>query len=134
MATLESDSCDQVEPSFADPVGELHRDVADYSHAMTYGLFSSFTAQAGKRDDLVGALLRAAELLEHNPGCIQYIVSTSDESNAVYVFEHWTDQGAHDACLEPENIRRLIEQARPLIEAVSGQTQLSVNGGKGMRV
>jgi len=101
---------------------------------MTYGLLSNFTAHAGKGDDLVGYLLRAAELLESNPGCIAYIVGTSGEPDAVHVFELWTNQGAHDACLEPENIRALIEQARPLIAAVSGQTQLSVHGGKGMRV
>ncbi len=105
-----------------------------YSAGMAYGLSGNFTAQPGKRDALVGYLLEAAELLEPNPGCIQYIVSTSNESDAVYVSEIWTDQIAHDASLEPENIRALIEEARPLIAGMSDQTHLTVHGGKGLRI
>lgn len=106
--------------------------MAAYSDAMTYGLFGKFSAQPGKRDDLVGYLLRAAELLERNPGCIHYVVSTSDEPDAVWVSEVWTDQDAHDASLEPEDVRALIQEARPLIAGMSDQTQLTVHGGKGL--
>ena len=35
---------------------------------MPYGLFGKFVAQPGKRDELVQGLLRAAELLERDPG------------------------------------------------------------------
>lgn len=101
---------------------------------MTYGLFGNFTAQPEKRDALVSYLLRAAELLERDPGCIQYIVSTSNEPDAVYVSELWTDQAAHDASLEPEDIRTLIQEARPLIAGMSEQIHLTVHGGKGLRV
>jgi quinol monooxygenase YgiN len=58
---------------------------------MTYGLFGKFTAQADKRDELVDYLLQAAELLQRNPGCIHYVVSTSQEPEAVWVSEVWTD-------------------------------------------
>jgi len=54
-----------------------HVSACIYSSVMTYGLFGSFTAQPGKCDELFGYLLRAAELLERDPGCTQYIVSTS---------------------------------------------------------
>jgi quinol monooxygenase YgiN len=99
---------------------------------MTYGLFGKFTAQAGKRDELVDDLLQAAELLQRNPGCIHYVVSTSQEPEAVWVSEVWTDQAAHDASLEPEDIRALIQQARPLIAGMSERTELTVHGGKGL--
>ncbi|MBA2530945.1 MAG: antibiotic biosynthesis monooxygenase [Nocardioidaceae bacterium] len=99
---------------------------------MTYGVFGKFSAQSGKRTDLVRYLLQAAELLERNPDCIYYIVSTSDEPAAVWVSEVWTDQAAHDASLEPEDIRALIQEARPLIAGIAGQTQLTVQGGKGL--
>jgi quinol monooxygenase YgiN len=99
---------------------------------MTYGLFGKFLAQPGRRDDLVGYLLQAATLLERNPGCIHYIVSTSDESEAVWVSEVWTDKAAHDASLEPPDMQALIQEARPLIAAMSDQTQLTVQGGKGL--
>jgi quinol monooxygenase YgiN len=84
------------------------------------------------RDDLVTYLLQAAKLLEHNPGCIHYIVSTSDEPEAVWVYEIWTNVDAHDASLDPEDIRALIQKARPLIAGMSDQTQLAVIGGKGL--
>jgi len=99
---------------------------------MSYGLFGGFTAQPGKRDDLVGYLLRAAELLESNPNCLQYIVSTSTDGDAVYVSEIWTDESAHKASLEREDIRALIQEARPLVAGVSDQTHMTVHGGKGL--
>jgi len=99
---------------------------------MTYGLFGKFMAQPGSRDDLVTYLLQAARLLERNSGCIHYTVSTSDEPEAVWVCEVWTDAAAHDASLEPDDIRALIQKARPLIAGMSDQTQLTVQGGKGL--
>src|SRR5665647_3972553 len=99
---------------------------------MTYGLLGKYSAQPGMRDDLVTYLLQAAKLLERNPGCIHYIVSTSDEPEAVWVCEVWTNAAAHDASLEPEDIQALIQKARPLIAGVSDQTQLTVQGGKGL--
>jgi quinol monooxygenase YgiN len=103
-----------------------------YSAAMTYGLFGKFSAQPGRRDDLVGYLLQAAKLIERNPDCLHYIVGTSDEPEAVWVSEVWTDEAAHDASLEPEDIRALIQEARPLIAGMSEQQQLTVHGGKGL--
>lgn len=103
-----------------------------YSVGMTYGLFGKFSAHPGRRDELVGYLLQAARLLERNHDCLHYIVSTSDEPEAVWVSEVWTDEAAHDASLEPDDIRALIQKARPLIEGMSHRTQLTVHGGKGL--
>lgn len=94
---------------------------------MTYGLSGKFSAQPGKRDELVAYLLQAAELLERNPGCVHYIVSTSDEPEAVWVYEVWIDEAAHDTSLEPADIRALIQEARPLIAGMSDRTQLSLD-------
>lgn len=100
---------------------------------MTYGLFGKFSAVPGRRDELVSYLLRAAELLERDAGCIQYVVSTSDEPDAVWVSEVWTDREAHAAALEPQDVRALIQEARPLIAGVSDRTELTVHGGKGLQ-
>jgi quinol monooxygenase YgiN len=99
---------------------------------MTYGLFGKFSAQPGRRDDLVTYLLLAAKLLERNSGCIHYIVSTSDEPEAVWVWEVWTNAAAHDASLQTEGIQALIQEARPLIAGMSDPTQLAAQGGKGL--
>ena len=99
---------------------------------MPYGLFGKFSAQPGKRDELVQYLLQAAALLEANPGCLQYVLSTSDDPDAVWVSETWVEKAAHDSSLQPEDIRALIQQARPLIAGMSDRTELTVHGGKGI--
>lgn len=99
---------------------------------MSYGLVGAFTAQPGKRDELLALLLRAAALLEADLGCLQYLVSTSDDPDAVWVSEVWVDQAAHDGSLEPEEVRAVVQQARPLIAGMSHRTELLVHGGKGL--
>ncbi|WP_127130313.1 putative quinol monooxygenase [Georgenia sp. SYP-B2076] len=99
---------------------------------MTYGLIGKLTAQAGRREELVDLLLQAAEALTRDPGCLHYVVSTSDEPEAVWVWEVWADKAAHDASLEPADVRALIRAARPLIAGMSDQAGLAVLGGKGL--
>lgn len=98
---------------------------------MTYGLVGKFTAQPGLRDELRDHLLEAARLLGTNPDCLQYLVGTSPEdADGVWVTELWTDRAAHAASLEPDEIRTLIQKARPLIAGMSDRTELDVHGGK----
>ncbi len=99
---------------------------------MTYGLFGFVLAQEDKRDKLLGHLLRAAELLEQDPGCIHYVVGTSDHPDAVWISEVWTDREAHDHSLASDEVTALIQQARPLIAGMGEQTELTVHGGKGL--
>lgn len=99
---------------------------------MTYGLHGKFTAQPGKRDELADLLLDAARQLQQNPDCLSYLVSTTDEPDAVWVSEVWTDHAAHTASLEPEEVRALIATARPMIADISDRQELDVRGGKGL--
>ena len=99
---------------------------------MLYGVFGKFSAQPGKGDELVQHLLQAAAVLGRNPDCVHYVVSTSDEPDAVWVSEVWTSREAHDRSPAPEDVRALIQQARPLIAGMSDRTELTVHGGKGL--
>ncbi len=99
---------------------------------MKYGLFGSFQAKDGKRDELLEILLKASELLRKNVDCIHYLLSTSEDLNTIWVYETWTNKEAHDKSLEPEDIRTLIQKAMPLIKSMGNQTELSVSGGKGI--
>lgn len=99
---------------------------------MYYGLFGKFTIVPGKRDELLDILVEAATLLEANESCIHYLVSKTDEPEAVWVYETWTDKAAHDVSLEPAEIRALIARAMPLIASMSDQTELQVVSGKGI--
>lgn len=99
---------------------------------MTYGLFGSFLAVSGQRDELVGYLLRAAMLMENNPNCLLYLVGTTDNPDEVAVTEVWTDEASHDASLRDAGVPELIAEARPLIAGLGGQTIVAVRGGKGL--
>lgn len=99
---------------------------------MKYGLFGKFIAVDGKRDELIAILLQAAELLQQNGDCHTYIVGTSDNPNDVWVSELWENKEAHDAALEPEDIRELIMTARPLMADMPAGTEFQALGGKGL--
>ncbi len=99
---------------------------------MKYGLVGKFTAVPGRRDDLLAILLKAAKLLETNQGCIHYLVSTTVAPNDIWVVETWESKADHDTALEPDDIKALIQQARPYISAMSDQTELQTHGGKGI--
>lgn len=99
---------------------------------MRYGLVGKLTAQPGRRDELVAILLQAAEALGSNEDYIHYLVSTTEETDAIWVTEVWTDKATHDASLEPADVRALITQAMPLIASMSDRLELHVVGGKGL--
>jgi len=99
---------------------------------MTYGRFGKIMAQPGRRDELVGVLQRAAEALRADPGCLHYVVGTSEEPEAIWVWEAWEDKAAHRASLEPPEVRETIAAARPLIAGMSEAAELDVVGGKGL--
>jgi quinol monooxygenase YgiN len=98
-----------------------------------YGFIGKFNAQAGKRDELLGILLNAAEALGSNEDCLLYVLNTSEqEPNAIWANEIWTSKAAHDASVEPEEVKALIRQAMPLIAGAPEGTELTVMGGKGI--
>jgi quinol monooxygenase YgiN len=99
---------------------------------MLYGLFSTFSAADGAQKQLITDLMNAAALLDSDPTCIQYLVGQSGERE-VFVFEVWTDRAAHDASLQREEFRALINAARPAIAGMGQQTEFDIGGGKGLR-
>ena len=99
----------------------------------SFGLHGKFTAQPGQRDQLVEVLLKAAKLMEAADGCRLYVVSTaSDDEKAVWVTEIWDTKADHAASLSLEGVLELIEQARPLIGAISDRSEFEPVGGKGL--
>ena len=99
---------------------------------MSYGYINKFTAQPGKRDELMDILLQAAKVLKTTDDCIQYLVSTTIESDVIYVNEIWKSNRAHDASLEQAVVKDTISRAVPFIASVSNIAEQQIKGGKGL--
>ena len=79
-----------------------------------FSLLNKFIVEQGKNEDLVDILLEAAESMEILDECEMYVVSIADnEPNAVYVYEMWTEESAHQASLDLEATQKLISRAKP---------------------
>lgn len=98
---------------------------------MTYGLFSTFRARDGHRDELVALLLRAADALLAHPDCLLYLVAATEDAGEVAVVEHWSTREAHDASLADPAVLALITEGGPLIAGMGVRTVLDVRGGIG---
>lgn len=99
-----------------------------------FGLYGKIAAQPGRREELLGHLLRAAELMEEADGCDLYAVGTSaTEEDVIWVAEIWQSESDHDASLSIEGVRELIVGAKPLIESMGESNRVQVVGGKGVQ-
>jgi quinol monooxygenase YgiN len=102
---------------------------------VAFGLHGHFVARPGKGSKLAALLLEAAEVLGDNDACLLYVISRAPENDdCVWVTEAWTDKEAHDASLEDERVRTLIQRARPLIANMAGGAELLPVGGKGLSI
>jgi quinol monooxygenase YgiN len=72
-----------------------------YPAGATYGLFTTFIAVGGMRDELARHLPDAATALSDDPACLQYLVSTSGALD-VCISEIWRDEAAHDEFATPQ--------------------------------
>lgn len=98
-----------------------------------FGLYGRFLVHKNDRDELSSILLEAAEAMGHVDGCEIYQVSVShEEPQAVYVYEGWKDETAHQASLTLEATQTLIRRAKPLITGMERINTLQTLGGKGL--
>ncbi len=97
-----------------------------------FGLYGKFTTKAGEQENLVGILLEAAKSLQDLEDCELYLVSISDEEpDAVFVYEVWNSEQAHQASLSLEATQKLIQRAKPIITGMDRISTLQPKGGKG---
>ncbi|MGR9049840.1 putative quinol monooxygenase [Halobacillus faecis] len=98
-----------------------------------FSLFGKFTVQEGERDTMVDLLLEAAESLQNLEECEVYLVNISEnEPNAVYVYEVWKSEDAHQDSLTLETTQTLIRRAKPIITGMERVKTLQTKGGKGL--
>lgn len=83
-------------------------------------------------------LLQAGELLRDNPACLQWVVSTADEPDVVWISAVWSSKEEHDRSMRPEvmadAMRDLMVEARQLLseDVMPQQTFVTPVGGKGL--
>lgn len=98
-----------------------------------FSLYGKILVQEGERDTMVDILLEAANSLNTLQECELYLVNISEaEPNAVYVFEVWCNEMAHQASLTLEPIQNLIKRAKPIITGMERISTLTACGGKGI--
>jgi quinol monooxygenase YgiN len=98
-----------------------------------YGLNGRINAHPGKGDELAANLLGAAERLEDMEGCELYVISrVLGEPDAVVVTEVWDSRESHQASLEREDVKEVIQRSMPLIAGLTDRVELEPVGGKGL--
>jgi quinol monooxygenase YgiN len=98
-----------------------------------FSLLNKFFVQEGKNEEMVDILLEAAESMKDVDECEIYLVNvTIPEPNAVYVYEVWTNESAHQASLGLEVTQKLISRAKPIISEMERISTLITKGGKGI--
>jgi quinol monooxygenase YgiN len=98
-----------------------------------YGLHGKMISIPGKRDELLGHLLHAADLLGEVEGCYLYVISSAaDDPDGIWVTEVWRSQAEHQASLTLDAVRSLIASARPLIAGFADRSEFTPQGGKGL--
>ena len=89
-------------------------------------------AKPGKRDELIELLRGAIEILERTPGCIYYLVSTTDEPDAIWVWELWASKEAKDALATNPETAEAMKALMPHIASTTDRTIMTVVEGFGI--
>ena len=96
-----------------------------------YAVNGSLTAVDGKVEELKGYLLDASKHMNDVENCYCYLVGENeDDPNSVYIVEIWEDKTAHEASLQLDVFRDLIEKAKPIIAEMDNFPTVNVIGGK----
>lgn len=93
-------------------------------------------AKPGKRDELIQQLkqvIKSTGLLKDNSGCIYYLISTTEEPDAVCVSELWTSKEAKDAVEKNPESAKVMKELIPLVASMADRTVMTVVGGIGIK-
>jgi quinol monooxygenase YgiN len=96
-----------------------------------YGLIGKMTTVAGKREEVLAALL---EGINDMPGCLSYIVAKdTKDPNAIWITEVWDSEASHKASLSLPEVRAAIARARPIIAGFGESFTTAPVGGIGLK-
>ncbi|MGI5486247.1 putative quinol monooxygenase [Microtetraspora malaysiensis] len=96
---------------------------------ISHGFHAAMTAQPGRGDDLVAALLDAPSL--PNEDCVVFLVSRSvGNPDTVYVTEGWVSQEAHARFFATEQAQAFVAAMQPLLAGEAQYIDEVPVGGK----
>jgi quinol monooxygenase YgiN len=92
--------------------------------------YGKLTAKQGAGDELAGLLLKAADALVADPGCLVYLVNRqSDRPNIIWVTELWRSQADLDTALQRIRGSADVAAAMALVDKAE-MVELDLLGGK----
>ena len=95
-----------------------------------YGLIGKMNAVAGKRDELVRAMLGGTRSMQ---GCLSYVIALDpDDSDAIWITEVWDSKESHAGSLALPQVKATISVARPLIAGFNNRVETIPVGGHGL--
>lgn len=95
-----------------------------------YGLIGSFSAQPGKRDELIGLMTASVGDM---PGCRSYVVAKDpQDGDKIWITEVWDSAEQHKASLTLPEVVETIKKAMPLIASFGQPTVTEPVGGYGL--
>jgi len=82
-----------------------------------------------KRNEVIQLLNKSTGLLGRTPGCVYYIISTTEEPDVVWVSELWASKEAKESLAASPETAKTMNELMPLIESVTDRTGMTVVGG-----
>jgi quinol monooxygenase YgiN len=96
-----------------------------------YAQHGKMTIKPGKRDEVIQRLNESVELLERIPGCVYYLISTTDEPDVVWISELWLSKEAKDGLATSPESAKAMKDLMPLIVSMTDRTVMTVVGSFG---
>ena len=91
------------------------------------------TVQPGKRDEVIQRLGESIEVLQRTPGCIYYLIGTTDEPDAIWISELWASREAKEALATSPETAKVMKEIMPLVISLTDQTVMTVVAGYGVQ-
>jgi quinol monooxygenase YgiN len=94
---------------------------------------AKMTVQPGKRDEVVRRLGESIEVLKRTPGCVHYLIGTTDEPDVMWISELWASKEAKDALATSPETAKVMKGLMPLVVSITDQAVMTVIGGFGVQ-
>ena len=120
-------------PGRPDRPGRPPSTVAPVETSERVGRYVRMVAVEGQGTELAAALLRVADGMSIQPGCLAYVVNAApDEPDTVWVTEVWSDPAASEAALNRDIGEAGLGAVLELLAAPPEYIEVTPLGGPGL--